>query len=310
MKTKRILSLLLALSMALGLLGAGVRADDELGDENECKRYGHQWDQSTGKFNVCGAECLHSAWYNNGCCQECGFYNAEHDKPVIGAALQPGSNTLMLPELLGQAVHAFTPEESGVYCFYSDSGGDREYADPDCSLYCGEEWVWSDTHTGDFHIAAALTGGTTYTLRIKNFIKTDAPLYITVSVALVGSTLSAGENTLSATADGAFSLYSFTPKDSGCYRFRSQGLHDPFARLCGMSDFDINGETDDVCEDGPYPNKNFNFTADLVGEKTYVLLIGSNGSAAADIPVVVEPYDPDEDPDPPAYHPADGDEAE
>ncbi|MBQ9376742.1 MAG: hypothetical protein IJU05_02930, partial [Schwartzia sp.] len=307
MKTRRLLSLLLALCMALSCLSVGAMADDDEPEEPEepewgtaawCERNGHDWNDE-GQCASCGAECPHEEYWGDGHCRNCDYYDESKDVPVTGAALAVGKNTIALPANLAWSRHAFTPaaDAGGVYVFsflcneYTDV---KLYDDDGSLIASGLGW-------GDAAFGVELTAEKGYTFQVKlGSEKENVSIVVSVQKCTPGAALSVDSiNSLATAADGSWALHPFTPEETGYYRFRSQGVFDPQAMKIG---FGWSGDND---VDGIYfGNLNFNFRTEeeLSAGTTFYLLIRNLDEKAENIPVIVTPVADPYDEAVPSWH--------
>ncbi|MBR0112445.1 MAG: hypothetical protein IJM02_01740, partial [Clostridia bacterium] len=175
--------------------------------------------------------------------------------------------------------YTFIPVNSGYYTVYSEGG-----EDPQCSLYHGEvEIAWDDDSGVDcnFKFTAYLTAGETYYFDLfpcANLCTID--VYI---VNIPGDVvLSEGANKDIYISSDCDRNVTFIPSESGTYTFYSDNHNGPDPKL----EFYENGEMIFGDDDGG-EDRNFRFTADLEGGKTYTGTLHSFSSDTAPIDIYV-----------------------
>ena len=135
----------------------------------------------------------------------------------------------------GTAEATFTPTETGIYEFRSESVDPLNQSSPILTLFDGEDevdWLTGDNYwdMNNFFFAYCLTAGKTYTLSVTDDMVSTAGAKITVNKA-VAKTL-AMNTPLTVTPGDGFDYAIFTPAKDGEYSFFSAGESstDPYLR--------------------------------------------------------------------------------
>jgi len=170
----------------------------------------------------------------------------------------------------------FTPEESGVYRFYS-----YNYSyNPTAALYLGDEFVAGDSayQYGDFLVVASLEEGNTYRLFTRcQYADSSDEFYVAVARKVID------ERELVLDVDEYVSIapeqevwFTFIPEESGTYRFASHTYSDdPYATLY---------QGDELLADdfSSYSSRNFSIVYDLEAGVEYRLVTKSRSTGNSD----------------------------
>ncbi len=187
----------------------------------------------------------------------------------------------------------FTPAETGVYEFRSETVDESNQANPDLNMFADGECVQKLTgdnnwNGNDFFLVYRLIGGKTYTLSVTDLLASITGLKITVTKA---ETKPLAMNTPLAVVPGNELAYvTFTPEKDGEYAFSSAAESDTDPYLRGMdTDGDekvyfISGQPDD------YDGFHFWASYKLRAGYTYTLALFDYNASVEGFTVTVTEY--------------------